>query len=329
MKRPHRLTFQIHSGKKTSSHAPESNTQYQAYWSSSEELDSLLYYSSNEYTKGFITLFEKGIVKDKKVLVIQCGFGTLAKLAHDHGAKKVVAIDDRPVYILFKNFVEESKIQNIEVYNIKISEIHEHFDVIICNWMGINLVCFSLLQELYTGRSLLSDGGVIIPSKGNCYIQGFCKDTFISKQKKFWQDVYGYDMSPLMDKVVGTVYIDNTGHRRTCTNTYKILCIDTATFQPSTTYTSDFKLKMLHEDTLVGFFTFFEVFGNKKMLITTEDGDNRMWKHCCLFLPEPVKLREHDTIKGTIRFITIDDEWKVSVEYTINGSIKGTIEYSF
>ena len=51
---------------------------------------------------------------------------------------------------------------------------------------------------LYARDHWLKEDGKLYPSRANMYISGFRSQQYYEDNVLFWEDVYGFDFSPLM-----------------------------------------------------------------------------------------------------------------------------------
>ncbi|EDR28076.1 protein arginine N-methyltransferase, putative [Entamoeba dispar SAW760] len=301
-------------------------------WKSHEEYEALLYYSSQPYISHYKRLFKTGYVKNKTVLVIRCGFGKVALLAQKYGARKVVAIDDRPVWKFFKNVIEKMSLTGIIVENKTAGEVRERFDIIICDWMGINLYYDSLLNEIIKCKRLLRNNGEIIPSIGRCYICGIGGLEYVDEKYDFWKNVYGYDMSILVKNVVCTAYIDYIDESKVITNHCLLYSVNSMTIQEIVKRTVTFKLSLKRPIPLVGFCTYFEAdISNHR--ISTGPGTQTVWRQCCYLCPSPLnKCKIDDVIEGKFKMFQreTNQRWVVIIQYNCEKrGYSGKYQYEF
>ncbi len=71
--------------------------------------------------------------------------------------------------------------------------------MIVSEWMGFYLLHESMLQSVISARDkhLNPDGGSMLPSHASIYVAA-CS---LEQDSAFWQDVYGFDMSVMIDLV--------------------------------------------------------------------------------------------------------------------------------
>lgn len=147
------------------------------------------------------------LIKNAIVLDVGCGTGILSMFAARGGASQVVGVDGSPEIaavaqeICAKNgFTGES----INILSSKIEELHElpvsgKVDVLVSEWMGYALLFESMLDSVLIARDkFLKPGGAILPDIANIYVAGA---GFGATGLDFWDDVYGFDMSWIAEKL--------------------------------------------------------------------------------------------------------------------------------
>ena len=166
-------------------------------------------------------LFSNAVVLD-----VGCGTGILSLFAARAGARKVYAIDASDIAIKAREVVKRNGFDSIiEVIQGRVEDIQlpEKVDVVVSEWMGYALLYESMLDSVLVARDRFlnspsitpaspsddSDSptprsltGVLVPSQShllltlaNTHNTQFEKDLFT-----FWDDVYGFDMSPIPNR---------------------------------------------------------------------------------------------------------------------------------
>ncbi|ELP84604.1 HNRNP arginine N-methyltransferase, putative, partial [Entamoeba invadens IP1] len=265
-----------------------------------------------------------------RVLVVQCGFGKLALLAKKYKARYVKAIDTRTIAQFFRHVVDELKV-DIVVEQTSISEVKEKYDIIICDWMGINLYYDSLLSEMLIAKTKLKKCGEILPSGGKCYICGVTEINYVDEQYEFWKDVYGFDMSIMLKGVVCTAYIDNIDESKVITSKHLLYGVDLNDFEEEnlTPRTVKFSITLKRQMPLVGFCTYFDCdVKNKK--ISSAPGKKTTWKQCCYLCPSPMNGKIDDVITGRFKMLRKKGRWMVQIQYECKKrQFEGTFPYVF
>ncbi|AEE76321.1 protein arginine methyltransferase 6 [Arabidopsis thaliana] len=122
----------------------------------------------------------QSLIEGKVVVDVGCGTGILSIFCAQAGAKRVYAVD-----------ASDIAVQDVE--------IDEEVDVIISEWMGYMLLYESMLGSVITARDRwLKPGGLILPSHATLYMAPISHPDRYSHSIDFWRNVYGIDMSAMM-----------------------------------------------------------------------------------------------------------------------------------
>ena len=146
--------------------------------------------------------------KDKIVMDIGAGTGILSLFAMQAGAKKVFAVEASPLVEVLKEIVKLNDEEGIiEVIHGKAEEIelenNAKVDIIISEWMGFYLFHESMLDSVILARDKhLADDGLMLPSHAQLYAAPTSLHTWVDQQFSSWQDVYGFNMTPMAQRAV-------------------------------------------------------------------------------------------------------------------------------
>jgi protein arginine N-methyltransferase 3 len=162
-------------------------------------------------TQGYRDFIEKNpeLFADKVVLDVGCGTGILSLFCARAGAKKVFAVDNSDIALRAKEIVTKNGYQDkVEVIQGKVEDFHtqrligkEKVDIIISEWMGYGLLFEGMLDSVLRARDLcLKEEGLMVPSHCTLRIAPISDRDWIadSKGEKFWNNVYGFDFSPMV-----------------------------------------------------------------------------------------------------------------------------------
>lgn len=153
-------------------------------------------------------LANKHLFKDKVVMDVGAGTGILSLFAMKAGARKVYAVEASPLADVLKEIVElNDKEGVIQVIHGKAEELDlpedEKVDVMISEWMGFYLLHESMLDSVILARERhLQDDGIMFPSHATLLAAPVQMDQFYKERFGGWEDVYGFDMTPMAQKAV-------------------------------------------------------------------------------------------------------------------------------
>ena len=301
-------------------------------WKTTEEYETMVYFSSQEYCSNYERLFKTGFVRNKQVLILRCGFGKVALLAKQYGASAVVAIDDRPVADFFKQVIKKMHYDNVIVERTTVDYVQDNFDVIICDWVGVNIIYDSSMREVIKAARLLNEGGMIVPNEASCYICGIGGMNYVEEKYHFWQNIYGYDMSSIVKNVVCTAYIDVIPSNCVVTDSCKLYSFNSSSFVPTERVETTFTITMTKKSKVDGFCTYFDA-DFVKHTFSTSPGVSSIWKQCCYFLLIPIDVFDiGDVITGKFKMEKRkkDNRWAVTIKYKCDKKNQnGQFEYEF
>jgi type I protein arginine methyltransferase len=153
------------------------------------------------------------LFEDKIVLDVGCGTGILSMFAVQAGARHVYAVDfssiiEQARQIITRNGFDES----ITLIRGKVEEVElpvQKVDIIISEWMGYCLLYESMLDTVIFARDKwLVPNGIIFPDKAVMYICALEDAQVKSDRIDFWDNVYGFDMTPIKEIAIQEPVVD-------------------------------------------------------------------------------------------------------------------------
>ncbi|GAA6022373.1 hypothetical protein JCM8202_000883 [Rhodotorula sphaerocarpa] len=169
----------------------------------------------------------------KVVLDVGCGTGILSMFAAKAGARKVYAVDASNVaYKAMRNIKANGLEETISVIKGKVEEINlpEKVDVIISEWMGYCLLYECMLDSvLYARDKYLNPDGLMVPSQTSILLSGYAGQPWYDDRVNFWNDVYGFDMQVMKDKIEDEAMIEVVDDGEVVSNEVSIADIYTQT----------------------------------------------------------------------------------------------------
>jgi protein arginine N-methyltransferase 1 len=169
------------------------------------------------------------LFQDKIVLDVGCGTAILSMFAVQAGARHVYAVDyssiiDQARQIVNRNGFSDS----ITLIKGKVEEIElpvSTVDVIISEWMGYCLLYESMLDTVIFARDKwLIPNGIVFPDKAVMYLCAMEDAQVKNDRIDFWDNVYGFDMTPIKDIAIREPVVDvvdsNVRTKEICIHTY-------------------------------------------------------------------------------------------------------------
>jgi len=173
----------------------------------------------------------KHIFKDKVVLDVGCGTGILSMFAAKAGAKHVIGVDMSTIIFKAREIVKVNGLSDkITLIQGKMEEIEMPFpkvDIIISEWMGYFLLYESMLDTvLYARDTYLNPDGLIFPDKATIFVAGIEDGDYKEEKIGFWDNVYGFDYSPLKDTALSEPLVDTVEMKAVVTDPTPVLTLD-------------------------------------------------------------------------------------------------------
>mmetsp|Transcript_51933 Transcript_51933/g.52908 ORF Transcript_51933/g.52908 Transcript_51933/m.52908 type:complete len:449 (+) Transcript_51933:44-1390(+) len=253
------------------------------------------------------------LFRNKIVLDVGAGTGILSMFASQAGAKHVYAVDCSSIAEQARQIVQKNGFgpDKITVIQGKIEEIELpvlEVDVIVSEWMGYFLLYESMLDTVIYARDkwLVKDGtGVVFPDKAVMYICAV-EDGQIKKDRiDFWNNVYGFDMTPIQKIALQEPVVDIVDSKAVVSDAVPILHLDILTCRKEDVeFAADFKLTANRNDYIHGLVAYFEcAFTQVHKPIgfsTSPFCRYTHWKQTIFYLPENLVICDKEKITGHI-----------------------------
>ena len=125
------------------------------------------------------------------------------------GAKLVIAVDNSGIVEKARGNVIDNGLDGVvRVIRGKIEEVRlpvDRVDIIVSEWMGYCLLFEAMLDSVIWARDRY--GGLMVPSHAAMYVAPLVDSDFVADNVHFWQDVYGFKMTTMLETVHEEVII--------------------------------------------------------------------------------------------------------------------------
>eukprot|EP00565_Helicotheca_tamesis_P007614 CAMPEP_0185732482 /NCGR_PEP_ID=MMETSP1171-20130828/16388_1 /TAXON_ID=374046 /ORGANISM="Helicotheca tamensis, Strain CCMP826" /LENGTH=268 /DNA_ID=CAMNT_0028401983 /DNA_START=86 /DNA_END=892 /DNA_ORIENTATION=- len=226
------------------------------------------------------------------------------------GARHVYAVDCSSIIDQAKRIIQLNGFgDKITLIKGKVEEINlpvEKVDVIISEWMGYFLLYESMLDTvLYARDKWLVPNGILFPDKAIMYICAIEDAQVKTERIDFWDDVYGFDMSPIKEIAIKEPVVDVVDAKAVISNTVPILNLDLLTCtKEDLSFSSQFALRAQRDDYAHGLVAYFECAFtqiHKPLGFSTAPfAQYTHWKQTVFYLPETLTVCEGEVITGKI-----------------------------
>ncbi|KIW97759.1 uncharacterized protein Z519_01343 [Cladophialophora bantiana CBS 173.52] len=274
----------------------------------------------------------KHLFKDKVVLDVGCGTGILSMFCAKAGARLVIAVDNSGIIQKARENVFNNGLQDVvKCVKGKIEEVTlpvPKVDVIVSEWMGYCLLYESMLDSvIYARDKYLAPDGLMVPSHATLRITPLADSDLKASHIDFWRDVYGFDMTAMLEKAHEEVLIRLANDKELAGESVAFLELDLhQTRVDDLTFTKPFETTW-HEGfkILEGFVIWFDIFFNtsrahgivttgmtaaeakEKGLISFSTGPHSEathWQQGIFLIKDPVdEFSAGDCIAGEVRYL--------------------------
>jgi protein arginine N-methyltransferase 1 len=247
------------------------------------------------------------------VLDVGCGTGILSMFAAQAGAKHVYAVDCSTIIEQAAQIVERNGFADkITLIRAKIEDIEalpngvEQVDIIVSEWMGYFLLYESMLDTvLYARDKWLVPNGIIFPDKAVMYLTGIEDGNVRRDRFDYWDDVYGFDMTPIKEIALKEPVVDVVSAKSLVTDSVPILHLDILTCTKSDLdFRAKFKLQAQRNDYIHGLVAYFECAFtqiHKPIGFSTSPlARYTHWKQTILYLQDTLTICAGEIITGEI-----------------------------
>lgn len=250
------------------------------------------------------------LFRDKIVLDVGCGTAILSLFCAVAGAKHVYAVDCSGILQQARKIVAANGYADkITLIQGRIEDIQlpvDKVDIIVSEWMGYFLLYESMLDTvIYARDKWLVPGGKIFPDKAILYVSAMEDESVRRERIDFWDDVYGFDMSPIKEIALREPVVDVVDPKSLVTDAVPILHLDILTCtKEDLSFTSDFKLQARRNDYIHGLVAYFECAFtqiHKPIGFSTAPFCRYThWKQTVFYVPETITVCAGETLAGHV-----------------------------
>ncbi|KAI4133312.1 MAG: hypothetical protein LQ347_002223 [Umbilicaria vellea] len=250
------------------------------------------------------------IFKDKIVLDVGCGTSILSMFAVKAGAKHVIAVDMSTIIEKAREIVKVNGMADkITLLQGKMEEVELPFpkvDIIISEWMGYFLLYESMLDTvLYARDKYLAPGGLIFPDKATIFMAGIEDGEYKDEKIGFWDNVYGFDFTPLKHTALTEPLVDTVEMKAVVTDPTAVLTIDLYTVTTADlAFQTPFTLDVRRNDFVHALIAWFDIdFTACHKPIRFSTGPHTKythWKQTVFYLREVLTVEEGEQIRGVL-----------------------------
>merc|ERR1712000_669247 len=250
----------------------------------------------------------KHIFKDKVVLDVGCGTAILSMFAVKAGAKHVIGVDMSTIIFKAREIVKANGMADqITLIQGKMEEIDMPFpkvDIIISEWMGYFLLYESMLDTvLYARDTYLEKNGLIFPDKATTFFAGIEDGDYKEEKIGFWDNVYGFDYTPLKETALSEPLVDTVELKTVVTDPAPVLTLDLYTCTVADlAFSVPLSLQVKRDDFVHALVSWFDIdFTACHKPIRFSTGPHTKythWKQTVFYLREVLRVEEGETVTG-------------------------------
>jgi len=282
----------------------------------------------------------KHLFRGKTVLDVGCGTGILSMFAAQAGAAHVYGVDCSSIIDKAKEIVALNGFADkITLVKGKVEEVTlpvDKVDIIISEWMGYFLLYESMLDTVLVARDKwLVEGGLLFPDKATMYMCAIEDGEYKEEKIAFWDNVYGFDMSPIKKLAMLEPLVDTVEEEAVLTDSKSFFDIDINTVtKEQLAFTSPFSVTFTKNDFCHAVVSYFDVDfspSHKPMKISTGPADRYThWKQTVFYLVEPLAASAGDTLSGVLKCFPNDKnprDLDITIDFSFTGA-SGNQEWS-
>ncbi|MCA9569269.1 MAG: 50S ribosomal protein L11 methyltransferase [Myxococcales bacterium] len=252
----------------------------------------------------------------KTVLDVGAGTGILSLFATQAGAAHVYAVEASALAEVTQQIVDANGLgDRITVLRQKAEDIElpGPVDVIVSEWMGYFLLFERMFDSVVVARDRwLAPGGRMLPGTATLLLAGIEDFEYASRRFGWWDDVYGFDLTPMVSRCLSEAVVERVDERHVLTDLVKVLELDLLTAKADDQdFEATFELRVNRTDHLHAIMGAFDVTfnedGDELVLATDPFSEGTHWKQTIFYLERPLSVKKGDVIEGSIRVVRHPD----------------------
>jgi protein arginine N-methyltransferase 1 len=210
-------------------------------------------------------------------------------------AKEIVAVNG----MADKITLLQGKMEEVELPFPKV-------DIIISEWMGYFLLYESMLDTvLYARDKYLVPNGLIFPDKATIFMAGIEDGDYKDEKIGFWDNVYGFNYSPLKQTALTEPLVDTVEIKAVVTDPTAVLTLDLYTCTTADlAFTSPFVLDARRNDFIHALIAWFDIdFTACHKPVRFSTGPHTKythWKQTVFYLREVLTVEQGEQIRGVL-----------------------------
>ena len=208
-------------------------------------------------------------------------------------------------------------------------------DIILSEWMGYFLLYESMFDTVLWARDRYLDPvhGLMFPDSANMYLLGIEDAEYKDEKIHFWEDVYGFNMSPIKELALKEPLVDTVDPHAIVTEPVRFRTLNLLTLKKEDlTFKVPYSLSVTRNDYMHAFLAYFDItFGacHKPISFSTGPRDKYThWKQTIFYLRKVLLISKGEKINGTISVAPNSANCRnldIEIEYTHEGAKIGTI----
>lgn len=206
-------------------------------------------------------------------------------------------------------FHRKNNIENVTFVKGRIEDtplpIQDRVDIIISEWMGYFLLFEGMLDSvIYARDNHLKSNGMLLPNRTNISLVGFGNYHRYEQYIKFWENVYGFDMTNIQKEVLREAVVETCNPDYVLTTSNVICEFDLMTVTVDcVNFSYDFVLSVTKSGQITSFVGYFDTIfdlPNYVSFSTSPDSTPTHWKQVIFYIKTPVSVAVGEEIRGKI-----------------------------